>query len=135
MPEITYDLAQIVIGDIPQDIVCESFSVSFELDTEEKTTINSRSPYRVKLGSETIEWSCDAVDVDFRDQLMDLYERTKNGYELFDVVTFDYNEATGEAVESASLYDCYIKSIEVENSNGEISIEGGALRRKENNTA
>ena len=62
MADKKYYLAQFVIDGIDEDIRCNEFTVTFEMDSEERTATNSHNSYDVDYGHETITWSCDEVD-------------------------------------------------------------------------
>lgn len=130
MAEKTYQLSQFVIDGVDEDIRCEEFTVTRELDAEEKTATNSHNAYSVDYGAETITWSCDSVDPKFRKDLVRIYNEQLAGADRFNIATFDYNEHTGELETDDVLYECYITNIEKTSANKPFSIEGGALNIK-----
>lgn len=130
MVEKKYYLAQFVIDGIDEDIRCNEFTTTFEIDSEERTATNSHNAYDVEYGNESITWSCDEVDPKFRKELMKLYSEQMAGGERFTIATFDFNKHTGELLADDVLYDCYITNIEKTSANKPFSIEGGALDYK-----
>lgn len=130
MADKTYQLAQFVIDGVDDDIRCEEFTVTRELDAEEKKATNSHNAYAVNYGQETITWSCDSVDASFRKELTRIWNEQLAGADRFSIATFDFNEATGALETDDVLYECYITNIEKTSANQPFSIEGGALNIK-----
>ena len=125
-----YYLAQFVIDSVDEDIRCNEFTVTFEMDAEERTATNSHNSYDVDYGHETITWSCDEVDPAFRKDLKRIWIEQMAGAPRFTVATFDFNKSTGELESDDVLYDCYITNIEKTSANKPFSIEGGCLHYK-----
>ena len=130
MAEKKYYLAQFVIDGIDEDIRCNEFTVTFEMDAEERTATNSHNPYDVDYGHETITWSCDEVDSAFRKDLKRVWDEQLRGGARFTVATFDFNKFTGELEPDDVLYESYITNMEKTSANKPFSIEGGALDYK-----
>ena len=130
MAEKTYKLAQIVFDGIDEDIRCNEFTVTREMDAEERTATNDYNAYDVDLGKESITWSMDEVDPKFRKALTEIYNNQLAGVDRFSIATFDFNKATGELETDDVLYECYITNIEKTNANAPFTCEGGALNIK-----
>ena len=130
MAEKTYKLAQIVMDGIDEDIRCGEFTVTREMDAEERTATNDYNAYDVDLGKETIEWTMSDVDPKFRKSISEIYNNQLAGADRFSIATFDFNKATGELETDDVLYDCYIKNIEKTSANKPFSVEGGSLNIK-----
>lgn len=130
MAEKTYKLSQFVIDGVDEDIRCGEFTVTREIDAEERTATNSYNAYDVDYQNESITWSCEDVDPKFRKPLTDIYNRQMDGAERFSIATFDFNPATGELETDDVLYECYITNIEKTSANKPFAVEGGALNIK-----
>ena len=130
MAEKSYQLAQIVLDGIDEDVRCNEFTVTREMDTEERTATNDFNAYDVSLGKESITWSMDEVDPRFRKPITEIYNNQLAGSDRFSIATFDFNKATGELETDDVLYECYITNIEKTSANQPFSVEGGALNIK-----
>ena len=112
MADKRYYLAQFVIDGIDEDIRCSEFTVTYEMDSEERSATNSHNSYDVDYGHETVTWSCDEVDPIFRKDLKRIWDEQLRGGARFTVATFDFNKLTGELEPDDVLYDCYITNME-----------------------
>ena len=130
MADKVYQLAQFVIDGVDDDIRCEEFTVTRELDAEEKKATNSHNAYTVNYGKESITWKCESVDPSFRKELTRIWNEQLAGADRFSIAPFDFNEVTGALETDDVLYECYITNIEKTSANQPFSIEGGALNIK-----
>lgn len=130
MFERRYQQAIFVVDSVTDNITCEEFTVTIELDAETRPCTSSIDPYDVDFGKRELSWSLDSVDPKFRKDLERVMEEQITLGKLFNVQTYDFAEGTGDLVEDDVLYDAYITNIEKTSSNKPFSVEGGALRIK-----
>lgn len=64
---IYYGESQLMFGDI--EIVCESFKISFKMDSEDLTATNSSTAYGTQFGKETVEAEASGIDPALRKPL------------------------------------------------------------------
>lgn len=130
MAERNYQQALFVIDSVTENILCEEFTVTNELDAETRPCTSSIDPYDVDFGKRTLSWSLDSVAPKFRKDLEKVMEEQVTLGKLFNIQTYDFAEGTGDLVEDDVLYDAYITNIEKTSANKPFSVEGGALRIK-----
>ena len=117
---VRYNQAQLLFGEL--EIICGSFKTSFKTDTEELTATNSTSAYDTQFGKDTVEAEASDVDPALRKTIKKMWSEN-----IRDVlVSYDFDEQTGDLIEDDVLYGAYIKEISKEDANKPFSIKFGA---------
>lgn len=117
---VRYNQAQLMFGDL--EIICGSFKTSFKTDSEELTATNSTSAYGTQFGKDTVEAEASDIDPALRKQLKKLWADNV----VDTLVSYDFDEQTGDLIEDDVLYGAYIKELSKEDANKPFSIKIGA---------
>lgn len=121
---IYYGESQLMFGDI--EIVCESFKISFKMDSEDLTATNSSTPYGTQFGKETVEAEASGIDPALRKPLKKAMEQKIRDT----LASYDFEESTGNLIEDDVLYGAYVKELSKENAVKPFSIKFGATGYK-----
>lgn len=119
-----YNQAKLMFGDV--EIVCDTFKTSFKKDTEELSACNSTSPYDTKIKGETVEAEASKVNPAQRKQLKKLYDNDTTA----DLISYDYDEKTGDLVTDDFLKGAYIKEISKDTANQPFDVKFGVRTHK-----
>ena len=115
-----YNQSILMFGDL--EIVCGGFNTSFKSDTEDYKATNSSTPYDTSFDGDSVEAEAKDVDPALRKEV----KRIWANHERRTLVSYDYDEDTGDVIEDDVLYNTYIKEIGKENGNKPFSIKFGA---------
>lgn len=120
MPEsVRYSKAQIMYGDL--EIVCDGFKAGYKKDSEEYTALNSDTPYGTRKGAVTVEPEASDVDPALRKDLQRMFDQDVEAT----LVSYDYEESTGNLIEDDVFYNAYIKELSKEDVNKPFSVKWG----------
>ena len=120
-----YNQAKLIFGEL--EIVCDTFKTSFKKDTEELTACNSSSPYETTFGKKTVEAEASKVNPALRKQVQKLFDDDV----VADLISYDYDENTGDLVTDDFLRGAYIKEISKDTANKPFDIKFGVRNKKE----
>lgn len=120
-----YNLAQFVFNGTR--IRADTFKTTQKFSTEKHTCTESHNPYYISIGAEEVSWEISEIDQAHRKFFKDAVKYQKqNPDNLPEIITYDYEETSGELVEDDIFKKCAIEEISKENANGKISIKGSA---------
>lgn len=127
--EKRYNLCQVVFKD--KEIIHDTLKITRKQEAEELTCNSSHYPYAVQFKSETLEFELSDIDPlerNFFNEMMT--SQQSNPSDLPMIAGYDWNENTGDLVESDVYYGAYITEISTENINNPFSVKGSCLRMK-----
>lgn len=127
--EKRYNLCQVVFKD--KEIIHDTLKITRKQEAEELTCNSSHYAYAVQFGNETFEFELSDVDPlerGFFNEIMTAQQ--SNPSDLPMLAGYDWNENTGDLVESDVYYDAYITELSIENVNNPFSVKGSCLRMK-----
>ena len=108
--ETRYNRSILMFGDV--EIVCKTFKPTYKVDSEDYTASNSSVPYDASLGDITAE--AEASDID--PLLRPVLKKIMLNKEKRTLVSYDYDEDTGNLIEDDVFYKAYIKELSKENN-------------------
>ena len=127
--EKRYNLCQVVFKD--KEIIHDTLKITRKQESEELTSNSSHYPYAVQFKGETLDFELSDIDPlerKFFNEMMTAQQ--SNPSDLPMIAGYDWNENTGDLVESDVYYGAYISEISIENVNNPFSVKGSCLRMK-----
>ena len=117
--EVRLSNAQIMYGDV--EIVCDGFKSGYKRDCEDLTALNSSDPYGTRHGAVSVEPEASDVDPALRPVLQKMFDNKVEET----LVSFDFDEDTGDLYEDDVFYNAYIKELSKEDVNKPFSVKWG----------
>ena len=127
--EKRYNLCQVVFKD--KEIIHDTLKITRKQEAEELSCNSSHHAYAVQFGNETFEFELSDVDPlerGFFNEMMTVQQSDPSDLPM--LAGYDWNENTGDLVESDVYYGAYITELSIENVNNPFSVKGSCLRMK-----